>query len=69
VISNPFGPFEEPRFCAYLMKTWRAGEIAEVRTPAYLRDNMKVCYMVGGVYGHRSPLSLCGANATTIVLW
>jgi nucleoside-diphosphate-sugar epimerase len=21
LISNPFGPFEEPRFCAYLIKT------------------------------------------------
>jgi nucleoside-diphosphate-sugar epimerase len=42
VIANPFGPFEEPRFCTYLMKTWRAGETAEVRTPAYLRDNIHV---------------------------
>jgi nucleoside-diphosphate-sugar epimerase len=42
VIPNPFGPFEEPRFCAYLMKTWRAGETAEVRTPVYLRDNIHV---------------------------
>jgi nucleoside-diphosphate-sugar epimerase len=42
VIANPFGPFEEQRFCAYLMKTWRAGEIAEVRTPVYLRDNIHV---------------------------
>jgi UDP-glucose 4-epimerase len=42
VIANPFGPFEEPRFCAYLIKTWRAGEIAEVRTPSYLRDNIHV---------------------------
>ncbi|EQD48546.1 UDP-glucose 4-epimerase, partial [mine drainage metagenome] len=22
VIPNPFGPFEEPRFCAYLMQCW-----------------------------------------------
>jgi nucleoside-diphosphate-sugar epimerase len=42
VIPNPFGPFEEARFCAYLMKTWRAGETAEVRTPVYLRDNIHV---------------------------
>jgi nucleoside-diphosphate-sugar epimerase len=42
VIPNPFGPFEEPRFCAYLMQTWRAGETAEVRTPVYLRDNIHV---------------------------
>jgi nucleoside-diphosphate-sugar epimerase len=42
LISNPFGPFEEPRFCAYLIKTWRAGQVAEVRTPTYLRDNIHV---------------------------
>jgi UDP-glucose 4-epimerase len=42
LIANPFGPFEEPRFCAYLIRTWRDGKIAEVRTPAYLRDNIHV---------------------------
>lgn len=40
VIANPFGRFEEPRFCAYLINTWRKGETAEVRTPLYLRDNI-----------------------------
>lgn len=42
VIPNPFGPFEEPRFCAYLVRQWQAGEAAEVRTPAYVRDNIHV---------------------------
>ena len=42
VIPNPFGPFEEPRFTAHLMKTWRAGKAAEVKTPDYLRDNIHV---------------------------
>jgi UDP-glucose 4-epimerase len=42
LIANPFGPFEEPRFCAYLIKTWRQGEAAQVRTPSYLRDNIHV---------------------------
>jgi nucleoside-diphosphate-sugar epimerase len=42
VIANPFGPLEEPRFCAYLIKTWAAGEVAEVRTPRYVRDNIHV---------------------------
>ncbi len=42
VIPNPFGPFEEPRFTAYLMKNWREGKIAGVRTPDYLRDNIHV---------------------------
>jgi UDP-glucose 4-epimerase len=42
VIPNPFGPLEEPRFCAYLMRTWTAGKTAEVKTPAYVRDNIPV---------------------------
>jgi nucleoside-diphosphate-sugar epimerase len=42
VIPNPFGPFEEPRFTAYLMKNWRDGKIAGVKTPDYLRDNVHV---------------------------
>ncbi len=42
VIPNPFGPLEEPRFTAYLINTWRKGEFAEVRTPAYVRDNIHV---------------------------
>jgi nucleoside-diphosphate-sugar epimerase len=41
-IPNPFGPLEEPRFCAYLMRTWMAGETARVNTPAYVRDNIHV---------------------------
>lgn len=42
VISNPFGPFEEPRFTAYLMKTWHAGRTAGVSSPEYVRDNIHV---------------------------
>lgn len=42
VIPNPFGPFEEPRFCAYLMSKWSKGETAQVGTPAYIRDNIHV---------------------------
>jgi UDP-glucose 4-epimerase len=45
VIPNPFGPYEEPRFCAYLIKTWKAGQIAVVKTPDYLRDNIHVDLM------------------------
>ena len=36
VIPNPFGPYEEPRFTAYLMRTWLAGETAHVQTPRYV---------------------------------
>jgi len=42
VIPNPFGPFEEARFCGYLMRKWANGETAEVRTPDYVRDNIPV---------------------------
>ena len=42
VIPNPFGPLEEPRFTAYLMKNWRDGKMAGVKTPDYLRDNIHV---------------------------
>ncbi len=42
VIANPFGPYEEPRFTAYLMKMWRDGKTAGVRTPDYVRDNIHI---------------------------
>jgi nucleoside-diphosphate-sugar epimerase len=42
VIPNPFGPFEEPRFTAHLMKNWREAKPAEVKTPEYVRDNIHV---------------------------
>jgi UDP-glucose 4-epimerase len=42
VIPNPFGPLEEPRFCSYLMRCWKAGQSAKVNTPAYVRDNIHV---------------------------
>lgn len=42
VIPNPFGPFEEPRFCNYLIGCWRRKQTAGVRTPLYVRDNIHV---------------------------
>jgi len=42
VIPNPFGPFEEPRFTAYLVRSWYAGETPGVKTPDYVRDNIHV---------------------------
>ena len=42
VIANPFGPFEEPRFCSYLIRSWFNGEVPAVRTPLYVRDNIHV---------------------------
>lgn len=42
VIPNPFGPYEEPRFTAHLMKEWAAGRTPTVQTPVYVRDNIHV---------------------------
>ena len=42
MIPIPFGPYEEPRFTAYLMKTWMAGGIGRVETPRYIRDHIPV---------------------------
>jgi nucleoside-diphosphate-sugar epimerase len=42
VIANPFGPYEEPRFTDYLMKSWMKGGTARVSTPRYIRDNVPV---------------------------
>ncbi len=42
VIPNPFGPYEEPRFTSYLMRTWLKRETAKVQTPRYVRDNIPV---------------------------
>ena len=56
VIPNPFGPFEEPRFTAYLMKTWLAAETARVQTPRYVRDNIPVSLLA------RAYAEFVGAN-------
>jgi nucleoside-diphosphate-sugar epimerase len=42
VIPNPFGPWEEPRFTAYLVRNWLEGKTPSVRTPEYVRDNIHV---------------------------
>lgn len=40
IISNPFGPFEEGRFTTHLINCWKRDEVAVVKTPSYLRDNI-----------------------------
>lgn len=42
VIPNPFGPYEEPRFTAYLMKSWLTGATPACSNPSYVRDNIHV---------------------------
>lgn len=51
IIPNPFGPFEEARFTAYLMGEWLSGRAAQVRTPAYVRDNIHVA-LLAQAYAH-----------------
>ena len=52
VIPNPFGPFEEPRFSAYLVREWAAGRTAQVKTPAYIRDNIHVSLLADAYVNH-----------------
>jgi UDP-glucose 4-epimerase len=42
VIPNPFWPFEEPRFTAYLMKSWLSSVTPTCSSPTYVRDNIHV---------------------------
>ncbi|MEO6152852.1 MAG: NAD(P)-dependent oxidoreductase [Croceibacterium sp.] len=48
VIANPFGRFEQERYCTYLARTWLAGETALVRMPDYVRDNVPISLMALG---------------------
>ncbi|MGX2040495.1 NAD-dependent epimerase/dehydratase family protein [Methylocaldum sp. MU1018] len=63
VIPNPFGPLEEPRFCAYLMRTWKTGEIARVNTPDYVRDNIHVALLAKAYVRYASEVSAGTAKA------
>ncbi len=42
IIPNPFGPWEDERFCAYLLRCWTQGNPATINTPVYVRDNIHV---------------------------
>jgi UDP-glucose 4-epimerase len=42
VVPNPFGPHEESRYTAYLLKSWLAGATPTCASPAYVRDNIHV---------------------------
>jgi UDP-glucose 4-epimerase len=50
VIPNPFGPYEEPRFCNYLIQSWIKGATPCIKTPDYIRDNIHVD-LLAGCYG------------------
>ena len=65
VIPNPFGPFEEPRFPAYLIKTWYEGKVAAVNTPDYVRDNIHVS-LLAKVYSQFARDKANNANGSHI---
>jgi UDP-glucose 4-epimerase len=57
VIPNPFGPYEEPRFTAYLMKNWLAGGTPACSSPSYVRDNIHVSLLAKAyvLFAHNLP--------------
>jgi UDP-glucose 4-epimerase len=57
VIPNPFGPYEEPRFTHYLIKSWFAGETPVVNTPSYVRDNIHVSLLAKAYIHFSSTLA------------
>jgi len=58
VIPNPFGPYEEPRFTSYLIKTWFARKIPLITTPDYRRDNIPVSLLAKAYCAFAESLSL-----------
>jgi UDP-glucose 4-epimerase len=69
VIPNPFGPFEEKRFTAYLINNWLNDKNPSVNTPDYVRDNIHVsllakCYRnyaeAVGDSRHQAQFNPCG---------
>ncbi len=44
-VTNPFGPYEEPRLVDFLVKTWAAGGTPTLRAPLWFRDNIPVQLM------------------------
>jgi UDP-glucose 4-epimerase len=62
VIPNPFGPHEEPRFTAFLMKTWSERKPAKVNTPAYVRDNIHVSLLAKSYAAFAARLPAAGLH-------
>ncbi|MGN6380271.1 MAG: NAD-dependent epimerase/dehydratase family protein [Gaiellales bacterium] len=57
VVPNPFGPYEQERFTAYLMRRWAAGETAEVMTPGYVRDHVHISLLAAAYAGFAERLA------------
>ena len=72
-ITNPVGPFEEPRFIAYLARCWQRRETPVLQSPQYIRDNVAIPVLAEahlaavaaaslGQGGHRTPSMWVGSN-------
>jgi len=57
VIPNPFGPYEDPRFTAFLVRSWYQGQTPAVKTPSYIRDNIHVELLAKAYVKFASELS------------
>lgn len=64
VITNPFGRLEEGRMAWSLFQAWFSGRTGEVRTPAYVRDNIPAP-LLAGAYARLADELLAGANDLT----
>ncbi len=61
VIPNPFGPLEQPRLGAYLAQTWKSGGVPQIKTPAYVRDNIHIG-LLAAAYGRFIEQPWSGSN-------
>lgn len=62
VIANPFGPYEEPRFTNYLIRSWREGKAALINTPRYVRDNIHISVLAECYCGFVQSLPRAGCH-------
>ena len=55
IIPNPFGPYEEPRFTTFLIRSWFDKAIPRVSFPDYIRDNIPVSLLAKAYvdFGHK----------------
>jgi UDP-glucose 4-epimerase len=56
VIPNPFGPWEEPRYTAYLLKSWLEDKTPSCLNPLYVRDNIHVSLLARAYLGFAEAL-------------
>ena len=66
VVPNPFGPYEERRFTAYLMEKWFSNATATVRTPDYVRDNIHVSLLARAYVRFVERLAESGEDCLTL---